>query len=218
MWLLKVDFFFKISKNEHLHVKNITSRELLELQHNFVEILSIKATQVIKFKRWHAYPQKMWSLKVDFLYKTSKNEYLNGENICAAELLKNFPLITGMDSTQIRKIQQVPRPPPETLIAQTQLFVKYLRKWIFKWQKCSSRKIFGALNQLSPNFGSARDSNKQNSGSVIPNLWEFDCSKSIVCKKLAKMNIFGKNNLFSKTFVVLKQLSFNTHNGNNSNE
>ena len=33
-----------------------------------------------------------------------------------------------MEFTQIKKIQQVPRPPPETVIAQTRLFVQNLQK------------------------------------------------------------------------------------------
>ena len=46
-------------------------------------------------------------LKVDFLYKNSKNQYANGKNTCSmelSELEKNFPLIPAMKSIQINRI------------------------------------------------------------------------------------------------------------------
>ena len=45
----------------------------------------MKTTQMNKFSWCHAHLLKLRLLKVDFLYRISKNEHLNGKDICATE-------------------------------------------------------------------------------------------------------------------------------------
>ena len=67
------------------NIRNIEENNYISYFPNTFKKISFPLTPTVNIKdtkRCHAQLLKLISLKVDFMYKTRKNEHFNGKNIC----------------------------------------------------------------------------------------------------------------------------------------
>ena len=94
--------------------------ELLELSNNFTLIPLMNTAQIKTFSACQGYLLKLRLLKINILYKISKNEHFNITNYRPTEPFEfydNFPLMPAIKKTQINNIECVSRLAFEIVIA-----------------------------------------------------------------------------------------------------
>ena len=131
---------------------------------------------------------KLRLLKVEFLWKLTKNGCFNDKIIYPRALLEiwnNFLLTPALNTTHVSKLQSL----PADCDCSASIFCTILAKAkIFQCWKYSCNRPPRALKQLSSNIRNKVNSNKFHEMSTTPILLRCDCLKLAFSIKMAKIN------------------------------